>query len=251
MLLLGHRGCRGQHTENTLAAFDHALTSGCDGFEFDVRRTADGVPIIWHDARLRGRFISRQNYTLLRERSLAAGRLLRRPSIAICELEEVLARFSQLAWMDIELKVPGLERQVVDLLRRYPPARGFVVSSFRRKILLDLHRIEPGLPLAYIFDRMPRARLWRALPVEFVKPKARLVTAARVRRFHAEGKKVLTWTVNQPTALRRLSLAGVDGVIGDDPELLARLGSRRGLPAALPAMETGDYERDNDNRRAL
>jgi glycerophosphoryl diester phosphodiesterase len=220
MLLLGHRGCRGTFTENTFAAFDHALESGCDGFEFDVRRTADGVPVVWHDARLRGRFISRLEYGSLRERCLSERRLPRRPAIALCELEAVLARYAPLAWMDIEVKVRGVEAQVASLVRRYPPARGFVISSFRRRVLLELHRIDPSLPLGFIFDRMPRPRVWRALPVEYVMPKARLVTAARVRQFHAEGKRVLTWTVNQASAMRRLSESGVDGMIGDDPALL-------------------------------
>ena len=218
MLLLGHRGCRGTFTENTFAAFDHALESGCDGFEFDVRRTADGVPVVWHDARLRGRFLSRLEYGSLQERCLSTGR---RPSIALCELEAVLARYAALAWMDIEVKVRGVEAQVAGLVRRYPPARGFVISSFRRRVLLELHRIDPSLPLGFIFDRMPRARVWRALPVGYVMPKSRLVTAARVRQFHAEGMKVLTWTVNQAAAIRRLREAGVDGMIGDDPAMLA------------------------------
>lgn len=222
MLLLGHRGCRGECTENTFAAFDHALASGCDGFEFDVRRTADGVPVVWHDARLRGRFVSRQEYESLRERCSTAARLPRRPAIALCELEALLERYAPLAWMDIEVKVSGVEAQVAGLVRRYPPVRGFVISSFRRRVLLELHRIDPTLPLGFIFDRMPRARVWRALPVEYVMPAARLVTASRVRQFHAEGRKVLTWTVNQASAMRRLTEAGVDGMIGDDPLLLAR-----------------------------
>jgi glycerophosphoryl diester phosphodiesterase len=221
MLLLGHRGCRGAFTENTFAAFDHALESGCDGFEFDVRRTADGVPVVWHDARLRGRFLSRLDYGSLRERCLIARRVPRRPAIELCELEALLARYAPVAWMDIEVKVRGVERQVAELVRRYPPARGFVISSFRRRVLLELHRIDPSLPLGFIFDRMPRATVWRALPVEFLMPKATLVTAARVRQFHAEGKKVLTWTVNQTSAMRRLGEAGVDGMIGDDPMTLA------------------------------
>ena len=222
MLLLGHRGCRGELTENTLAAFDHAIASGCDGFELDVRRTADGVPLVWHDARLRGRFIARQDYPELCRRSALASRLPRRPAIDLCRLEEVLARYARVAFIDIELKVRGLEAQVAGFLRRYPPARGFVISSFRRPVLLELHRLDPALPLGYIFKRMPRAKLWRALPVEYMKPAARLVTPARVRQFHAEGKKVLTWTVNRPAAIRRLTEAGVDGMIGDDPLLLAR-----------------------------
>jgi glycerophosphoryl diester phosphodiesterase len=111
--------------------------------------------------------------------------------------------------------------------------RGFVVSSLRRPVLLELHRNDPALPLALIFDRMPRVAVWRTLPIQFVKPNARLVTAARVRQFHAEGMKVLTWTVNHPSAMRRLSEAGVDGVIGDDPVMLAN--GRNEISATLKA----------------
>jgi glycerophosphoryl diester phosphodiesterase len=222
MLLLGHRGCRGQFTENTFAAFDHALASGCDGFELDVRRTADGIPVVWHDARLGGRFISRQEFESLRERCLNPGKPGRRKVVELCELEAVLVRYAPVAWMDIEIKVRGLEAQVAELVRRYPPRRGFVLSSFRRQVLLELHRIDPGLPLGFIFDRMPRAKVWRALPVEYIKPSARLVTPALVSQFHAEGRKVLTWTVNHAVEMRRLAEAGVDGMIGDDPVGLAQ-----------------------------
>ncbi len=231
MLLLGHRGCRGKFTENTFAAFDHAIECGCDGFEFDVRLSADAIPVVWHDARVRGRVVAGQTFQDLRrecstdqcatERSAIAPRLPRREAIALCRLEEVLARYAHVAWMDIELKVRGVEAQLAELLRRYRPARGFVVSSFRRPVLLALHRIDPGLPLAFIFKRMPLAKTWRAMPIQFVKPNARLVTSARVRQFHAAGMKVLTWTVNHPSAMRRLCEAGVDGMIGDNPALLA------------------------------
>jgi glycerophosphoryl diester phosphodiesterase len=222
MLLLGHRGCRDKITENTFAAFDHALECGCDGFELDVRLSSDAVPVIWHDARVRSSFISRHNFGSLRERCLTAGRLRRdRRVIELCQLEEVLARYAHVGWMDIELKVRGLEAQVAGLVRRYRPARGFVISSFRRPVLLELHRIDPGLPLGFIFDRMPRAKVWSDLPIQFVKPNVRLVTAARVRQFHAKGKQVLAWTVNHPSTMPQLAEAGVDGMIGDDPVLLA------------------------------
>jgi glycerophosphoryl diester phosphodiesterase len=224
MLLLGHRGCRGAFTENTFAAFDHALESGCDGFELDVRMTADAVPVIWHDARLRGRFLSRQRWEAMRERCLTAR--IGRSVIALCELEEVLARYRQVAFMDIELKVRGLETQVAELVRRYRPERGFLISSFRRPVLREIHSVDPTLPLGFIFDRMPREKVWGELPVQYMKPSARLVTAARVRQFHAAGMKVLTWRVSQGTIARRVVEAGVDGMIGDDPEMLAATDKR-------------------------
>lgn len=225
MLLLGHRGCRGREVENTLAAFDYALDAGCDGFEFDVRRTLDGVPVVWHDARLRGHFLSRQSWKSLRALAARNGGLRRR-AVALCTLEEVLERYHQVAWMDIELKVRGMEEQVARLLQRYRPARGFVVSSFRRPILLELHRLDPALPLAYIFERMPRAEVWHALPALCMKPSARLVNARRVAEFHGDGRAVLAWTVKGARTLRRLAAAGVDGVIADDPEALTAQAAR-------------------------
>ena len=50
-LLLGHRGaCASKSVpENTPASFDLALTHGCDGFEFDVRLTADKQAVVCHD----------------------------------------------------------------------------------------------------------------------------------------------------------------------------------------------------------
>ena len=50
--LQGHRGARGLFPENTLAGFKAALAIGVDSFELDVAVTADGVPVVSHDAAL-------------------------------------------------------------------------------------------------------------------------------------------------------------------------------------------------------
>ena len=50
--LQGHRGARGLFPENTLAGFAAALAIGVDSFELDVALTADGVPVVSHDAAL-------------------------------------------------------------------------------------------------------------------------------------------------------------------------------------------------------
>ena len=49
---IAHRGNSAKAPENTLAAFALALDAGADGIEFDVHVTADGVPVVIHDARL-------------------------------------------------------------------------------------------------------------------------------------------------------------------------------------------------------
>ncbi len=95
-LLLGHRGARAFKPlpENTLASFDRALADGCDGFEFDVRLTADNVAVVCHDAKTEDAEIA----------SATVAQLSNLP-----RLEDVLARYNDSAFLDIELKVQGLE----------------------------------------------------------------------------------------------------------------------------------------------
>src|SRR5277367_4918096 len=96
-ILLGHRGARAVRSirENTLASFDRALADGCDGFEFDVRLPADGEAVICHDAESDGLLIE-----VTRSREL--------PQLA--RLADVLERYEESAFLDIELKVSGLEK---------------------------------------------------------------------------------------------------------------------------------------------
>src|ERR1700747_3115641 len=100
-LLLGHRGARAVKSipENTFASFDRALADGCDGFEFDVRLTADGQAIVCHDPKVGA----------LEVAQATAGQLAGLPRFG-----EVLERYQNTAFLDIELKVAGLERITVD-----------------------------------------------------------------------------------------------------------------------------------------
>lgn len=50
--LQGHRGARGDRPENTLVAFDHAMTTGVATLELDIGITRDGVAVISHDPKL-------------------------------------------------------------------------------------------------------------------------------------------------------------------------------------------------------
>jgi glycerophosphoryl diester phosphodiesterase len=115
-LLLGHRGARAVQSipENTFASFDRALADGCDGFEFDVRLTVDREAVICHDPKFGAEKI---------ERAMA------KQVSQLPRLRDVLRRYRD-SFLDIELKVKGLERTMVDLFLRHKPRRGFVVSSF-------------------------------------------------------------------------------------------------------------------------
>jgi len=207
-LLLGHRGARGLRfiPENTLASFDQALADGCDGFEFDVRLTADGKPVICHDPRVGGVEIAQASAEQL---------------TGLPHLQDVLQRYQDRAFLDIELKVSGLEQITLDLLRQYPPSRGFVVSSFLPQVIHAAHAADSGIPLGLIAETAAQLRCWSELPIGYLISHYKLVDADLIRALRAGGKKLLVWTVNDPAMMRRLAKSGVDGIISDKTSLLS------------------------------
>jgi glycerophosphoryl diester phosphodiesterase len=206
-LLLGHRGARGVKdvAENTLASFDLALSQGCDGFEFDVRLTGDAQAVICHDATIRGLEISQHTAQ----------------SLALPSLRQVLARYQSTAFLDIELKIPGLDRITIDLLRKCQPRRGFVVSSFIPEVLTGIYNFDKTIPLGLICETKAQLSLWNELPVSYVIPHYKLLSQRLLLEIKAERKKVFVWTVNSPATIKRFSSWQVDGIISDCPERLS------------------------------
>jgi glycerophosphoryl diester phosphodiesterase len=208
-LLLGHRGCRGLQSipENTLAAFDRALADGCDGFEFDVQLTEDGEAVVAHDPRF-GKFKI--------ERTLAQ----QLPTLP--RLRDVLKRYQESAFLDIEVKVRGMERITLDLFLRHKPRRGCVVSSFVPGVLKAFRALDAATPVGLICETATQLRLWTELPIQYVIPHHALADPELIRKVKGAGRKVIVWTVNDAAEMRRFAELGVDGIISDDTSLLAR-----------------------------
>lgn len=131
----------------------------------------------------------------------------------------MLQRYSGRAFLDIELKVVGLEEIVVKLLQKNPPQRGFVVSSFLPDALVAL---KGKMSLGLICETQEELNEWSRLAVDYVIPHYLLVSEGLVRDLRKARKKIMVWTVNEPREMSRLKDLGVDGIISDHPELLCR-----------------------------
>ena len=219
-LLLGHRGDRATKSipENTLASFDLCLQHGCDGFEFDVCATADGSLVVCHDETFHGNSVAGMS-----GKELAGWQ----SQGFLPSLEEVLARFSAKYFLDIELKVSGLEAAVLELLRRHPPGCGFVVTSFLPEVLQTLWKLESSIELGFLFadgscgsGASSAEVLSRSLPVQWVLPEWHLLDEALVADLRAAGKRVGTWTVNDAADMKRLASLGAEMLISDETERL-------------------------------
>jgi glycerophosphoryl diester phosphodiesterase len=205
-LLLGHRGARAfRHIpENTLPSFELCLQHGCDGFEFDVRLSGDGQAVICHDATSGGiRIEDSTSKTLL-----------------LPTLKQVLEQFASVAFLDIELKVWGLERQTLSELGKYPPQKGYVISSFLPSLLTAIHDLDPSVPLGYLCETRAQLRGWRQFPAEWIVPRCDLVSQELIHEIHDAGKKAVIWTVNRVDGMKEFAEWGVDAIISDQTQLL-------------------------------
>ena len=133
-----------------------------------------------------------------------------------------MRQFGERAYLDIELKVAGGEDGIVAALKRNPPQRGYVVSSFLPEVLRRLRRANDQIPLGYICERGDWMDRWRELPIKVFLPRHDLVQTQLVEEVHDRGLQIMTWTVNSPRHMRQLAGWGVDGLISDDPGLLFR-----------------------------
>jgi glycerophosphoryl diester phosphodiesterase len=221
-LRLGHRGARRSAPENTIAAFDLALAQGCDGFEFDVRRTADGYAVVCHDPDLAGLPVAGSTYSAIvqKQRSAFPGESSDCPIMP--SLEDVVKRYGGRAFLDIELKVTGLEEKVIACVE--PLAIDtYVVSSFLPEVLQRLDALQPGIPKGLICDQPQTLVSWREFRSAIVIPETKLVTQALVDEIHSANQKIFAWTVNSEADMLRFMKAGVDAIISDETELLVRV----------------------------
>ncbi len=231
-LRIGHRGAAGTHPENTMVSFQWAVELGVDGIEFDVHRTMDGHLVVIHDAMVDrttngSGMIMAMGLAEIRALDAGVKKDARFAGERIPTLQELIRAIPAEVQLFLELKAgtvhyPGIEADVVRVLREEGTMGRVQVSSFDHHALKRLHELAPELPLGMLFadNLLDPVRLAQEVGAEAIHPAWEWVTEEMVQAAHAAGLKVNTWTVNHPFMLARVKAFGVDGIISDFPEIL-------------------------------
>jgi glycerophosphoryl diester phosphodiesterase len=231
--IFAHRGASAHAPENTVAAFQLAAQEGADGIEFDVKLTKDGQVVAHHDATLdrttdgQGRL---KDFSLAELKKLDAGAWFGEQyrGERIPTLDEIFEAVGGKLFMNIELTnyaapFDSLVDKVTETVKRHRMEGQILYSSFLPHNLIRAGALTPGLPRGQLALPGPAGwwqRSWGGfLKLQADHPFSADVSAASVERSHAHGRRVYTWTVNQPEEMRRLQTLGVDGIITDDPKL--------------------------------
>ncbi|MEA2407142.1 MAG: glycerophosphoryl diester phosphodiesterase [Thermoleophilaceae bacterium] len=226
LIRVGHKGADHVAPGNTVESFEAALEHGVDMIEFDVLRARDGRLVLAHD------------YADAERRDCLT-------------LEEGLEHFAGEAYSDVELdvdlKLPGYEHEVVEGLAHNGLLERSLVSTMYEDSLDRLGELARALRRGWSVPRVKRNYLEAPLAVRipvygmaaYMRARLPSLAAARIRAGGCEaimshqilvsrrlvravqraGGQLYVWTVDEAPKIRALEALGVDGVITNDPRL--------------------------------
>ena len=215
--VIAHRGASRLAHENTVAAFRMAVAVGAQGIELDARRTADGIVVVHHDARLPdGRVI--------------VDTPLRDMPEHVPTLGDALDACAG-AWVNIEIKNappdPDFDPDdhvAVEVLAHLAErgAGRWLISSFRLETVDRCHLVAPEVPTAWL-----TLEVGPGTPDDLVRrghtavhPWEPTVDADVIARCHDAGLLVNAWTCNDPARFVELASWAIDGLCTDTPDLM-------------------------------
>lgn len=235
-MVIAHRGASSYAPENTLAAFDLAISLGARHIELDVEATRDGHIVVIHDDtvdRTTNGSGAVTSLGLAELQALDAGGWFS-PRFAgerIPTFEAVLGRYRGRVHIHTEVKgrTTYLSHRTVDLVRQAGMADQVTITSFQKARLGEVRAYAPELPAGWLLRAVTDAVIEqaRSLGLRQVCPRADEVTPELVSRLHAEGFVVRAWGVGNEALMRQVVQAGADGMTVNFPDkLIAYLSSR-------------------------
>ncbi|MFX1317565.1 MAG: glycerophosphodiester phosphodiesterase [Promethearchaeota archaeon] len=226
--VIAHRGTGEGPLENTLTAFQTAISWGVDCIECDIRSSSDGIAVIIHDLSLERRFSEPgtvAEYSLSELKAMKRGTEDRIPSLA--EFLDLVRSYKDLD-INLDVKVVGLEAQIMQQLEEYGLVHRTMISSFIQPVLTDFRSLnnEIATALLYEYDLRKPIEVAKELGCTSINPQLHFVDSSLVRASHQEGLKINPWVINESEEMKQFIDLGVDGIITDFPPRLLKILNR-------------------------
>lgn len=235
-----HRGASSYAPENTLPAFELGITMGANGLETDVRRTKDGILVLFHDndlMRICGRpeAVCDLTYEQLLGLDLGIHKGEAYRGVQILTLEQFLQHFAgKNLQFAIELKETGIEEETLSLIHRYSCSDRTIITSGIWQSLKNTHAIDPQMPLGYLAKQLNDRLLTQAKEcgITQICPRASLLTKDWNQKLRSRDFSVRPWGVDSKDLMEQMLALNVDGMTVNFPDLLAAALTR------LPSLQS-------------
>ena len=220
--IISHRGRTSRKSaDNTLASVNDAIELKVEMVEVDIRQTKDSQIVCFHDPDIQGELIRDLDYSEIIEKDSQ-----------IPTLEQVLWSAKGKIGIEIELKEPGYELEVVSIARDYFNYDKFVLKSFHPQVVERVKEIDQKIfagllvgsafSLEQLFFTLKEAFTctnFKQTNADFISPYYKIFEAGWFSRFTRNNVPVQVWTVNDVESIRTLINQQVHSIITDIPEV--------------------------------
>jgi len=230
--VIAHRGASAYAPENTLPAFELAVTQNADAVELDAKLTRDGEVVVIHD-----RSVDRTTngsgllhiLTYREIKLLDAGSWFspKFKGVRIPTLGQVFEAVGKKIVINIELTnyaapLDGLAEKTAALINEHQIEDWVFVSSFNPLALFKFHRLLPDIPIGLLAlpgpaGALPRSWLGNLVPYQALHPHFSSVTPKLIHKGCQRGKRIQCYTVNREADMKRLFAWGIGAIFTDDP----------------------------------
>jgi len=225
VLIIAHRGASAYEPENTLRAIREAIALGCDFIEVDVRKSSDGALVVIHDEKVdrttdgKG-YVHEMTLKELKSLNIKRGREVITGE-RIPTLDEVAELIKGKVGLIVEVKVGGIEEDVIKSLERYGIEEDVIITSFNHVIVKRVKDLKPGIKAGVIVSCRPinPSRLAIDADADTFLSRYDQVDGELVKDLHDAGLRVFAWTVDEPRLFKELVELGVDGIVTNKPDL--------------------------------
>lgn len=230
-LAFAHRGadpCR----ENTMAAFRHAVDLGFRYIETDVRTTADGQLVIFHDEVLDRVSTGTGKISAHTWEQLSGVRIGGEPLVLF---EDALRQLPQ-THFNVDLKDAEAVPRFVEAVDRLGAHDRVLAASFNDARPRQVNRrlttpvaTSGGWSSTALMVLLGRSSSVDCLQVPIRQGPIPVVRPGLIARCHDAGLQVHVWVVDDPVQMHRLLDMGVDGLMTDDAAALAAVMAERSV----------------------
>jgi len=229
--IIAHRGFSGIAPENTLIAFEKAITCKADYLELDVRKTKDDVLVVIHNSSVDETSSNRSKGSIaeMGSKDLKAVKVgyskkfgERYKNEKIPTLREALALAKGKIKVCIEIKVRGIEEAVLNIVNDLGMKEEVILFSFYKDVLSKVRKLDKHIALLFLID------LADLRTIEYVKTidcemigvgHKTILTKEYLNVAHKNGIEVWKWTVNKEDEMQKLMNLGLDGIITNFPDV--------------------------------
>ena len=222
--IIAHRGAWKEFNlpENSIASLEKAIELKCEGAEFDVRRTLDGVLVVNHDPVYYGDTIQTNTYAFLNRNKLSNGESL--PTLEEYFLKGTQDKHKTLLICEIKAAIKDKEQdylatiETLALAKKLKIEKRIVYISFSKDILSWIKEKQPTATVLYLesdlsIDAVVQSK-FDGINLHYTSFKNNSQLSATAKN---AGLKIGSWTVNELSDLAILQAQGVEWITTNQP----------------------------------